>query len=160
MFHFWVTEDGLGTIVIPKEYGFDIASGLGLQTIFADITYNEVMTQVIVPPGHGELIEPLNRPNIYIDWHSQDDALFSVEREGGDLPGFYIFDVNNKMLKDYCQVNLNYGWLTELEAGAFLAWSSELPDDDVPKEILILNISSGHVACIKNAGLLDWGKMP
>jgi hypothetical protein len=155
--NFWLTEDGLMTMVVKKTYGFDIASSLDFKAISSIKNYDEVMKFIALP---GE------EPDISLLWRPKDKKIFAFDRFNWSKDTdhqFYIFDYQEMVLIDYC---LNRGVIANniyiSPDGRFLGWNvQESVDSGHPynvKEVVILSLQTGRIAHIEGVRLIGWGK--
>jgi hypothetical protein len=161
-FRYWQDGSGLETMVIIQPYGIDLATGLDFTEITQVQDYTEVMEPIIIPPGNGHLAE-YRSPNLMIGWISKDGSLFSLEHNSRDeINQFYIFDMRNMTLKDYCFLPRNQGSsIYSAPDGKLLAWNVNIWNEEHGykgvKEIVLLEIATGKFVRIPDLELLGWG---
>ena len=148
------TPNDLISAIIDQPYGIDIMDEMNLITITASLSYQEVMTQVILP-GEG--------PDTQITWISTIHRLIALDRldyyQAEPRPSqFYTFDYHTMILTDYC---LDRGKFAPFSSSSpderYLAWTVDDETTGHPKETVILDLKTGYLARINGVEVLGWG---
>lgn len=141
-----VNEYGQATVVVFRQYGFDIALDLELDNISSSDDYEQIVNKV--------LLEEITTNGLH-QWVKNDAIAFFLNSEWPSTlqeTPFYVYEWKNNILIDYCLTAAElpiFGQSLD-SSGKFVArW-------DGATSVLVLNLETGEIARIPDAGFSGW----
>lgn len=154
-----MTTANLFDLIVIQPYGLDVALNLSLEQARESSSYQTVMQAIRLPADGLE--------TRFLNW-IPGQKLIAIERYE-PFPSmaitnqFYILDVENQILYDYClDRGVGSSYLSHFpeasENGQFLAWTfaDEL---NHPLGVAVLNLASGRIIHLDGWTLLGWAKI-
>jgi hypothetical protein len=149
----WYYGDNQFAVVIDQNGGFDLALGLDLKQAEEKLSYNQIMSRVIVPEFVKSLlllgINPTNNMLIFQNFDLSGQT---------SINNLISFDLAKKEIIKYCPTKPgSYGYVHFPSSDRFIA--VDLGSTGVNGEfdyVTVLDLETGQIAYLPNYVLLDW----
>jgi len=147
-------ENILFNIYVQRPYGLDIAWNLSLDQISLSQKYEEAMTAISIPGEFSDItIGPwVNENSVVIETMLGNNTDRNLDR-------FFIFDYENKIMREYCLDDERQPQIHVSPDGNLLSltYSSTESIGWTPEEVVILNLETGEITRIPDVGAVGWG---